>query len=914
MQYYASIDAMLQRTSTTGKGQGMSGSAGYYRVSEAAALLKVSHSTVWRWIKSGKLPAQRVGPKTIRIKQQDLGTILAPVPPHDNGDRFDGETAARPHRQTNHEQGFLIGGGEMGERIRSFDWATTSLGPIPQWPQRLKTAVDIVLQSPVPLVILWGPDGIMIYNDAYAAFAGRRHPSLLGSKVVEGWPEVADFNHNVMEQGLAGKALSYKDQKLTFYRNSVPEQVSMDLNYSAIMDESGKPAGVLAFVVETTQRVQAEKKQKLAEEALESERERLYSVFNQSPTPVVILRGANHTIELANPLALKVWGRDEKVISKPLMEVLPELEGQGIKGLLDSVFVTGKPQFGNERKVQIDYGNEELDDVYFTFVYEPMRDRSGKIEGVMVIAFDVTEQVKARRVVEEQNKVLEMITSGAPLAEALSFLVQSIEKQSSHNMKASILLLDKEKKQLRHGAAPSLPQAYNEAIDGLAIGPSAGSCGTAAYTKEPVIVADITADPLWKDFKYLANKYHIRSCWSTPIFSSNYQVLGTFAMYYEEPHIPSAEDRQIIDFVTRTAALVIERKYAEERLKESESRFRALAENIPTLSWMANANGWIYWYNKRWYDYTGTTPQEMEGWGWQSVHDPSVLPTVLTHWNHSLQTGTPFEMTFPLKGTDGVLRPFLTRVVPIHDENGTIVQWFGTNTDITKQVELERQKEAFLGIVSHELRTPLTTIKAYAQLLDRKGHAPKQTSRLLAQVERMERLITDLLNASRIRQGRLELQPEPMDLRELAKEVLDRCADTAERTEQHCVVLDANEPVAGIWDRFRLDQVLTNLLSNAIKYSPQGGDVRLAVSQQGDQAIITVSDQGMGMDQDEQANLFEPFQRSARARAVSGGMGLGLHIASEIVKQHSGTITVDSAPGKGTIFTVSLPRTPSPST
>jgi len=151
----------------------------------------------------------------------------------------------------------LPGGGELGAIVRAYDWATTPLGPITGWSQSLRSAVSTVLLSPVPIVLLWGPDGIMIYNDAYSAFAGGRHPQLLGSKVREGWPEVADFNDNVMRVGLAGGTLSYKDQELTLHRYGRPEQVWMNLDYSPVLDESGQPAGVIAVVVETTERVLA---------------------------------------------------------------------------------------------------------------------------------------------------------------------------------------------------------------------------------------------------------------------------------------------------------------------------------------------------------------------------------------------------------------------------------------------------------------------------------------------------------------------------------------------------------------------------------------------------------------------------------------------------------------------------------
>ena len=155
---------------------------------------------------------------------------------------------------------FLATGGGTAALIAAHDWTATVLGPIETWPQSLRTALGLILHSPLPIVMLWGEDGIMLYNDAYAGFAGARHPRLLGSKVREGWPEVADFNDNVMRVGLAGGTLAYKDQELTLYRHGRAEQVWMNLDYSPVPDESGRPAGVIAIVVETTERVLAERR------------------------------------------------------------------------------------------------------------------------------------------------------------------------------------------------------------------------------------------------------------------------------------------------------------------------------------------------------------------------------------------------------------------------------------------------------------------------------------------------------------------------------------------------------------------------------------------------------------------------------------------------------------------------------
>lgn len=158
------------------------------------------------------------------------------------------------------DHAFLAGGGSCADLIAAKDWANTPLGPMDSWPAHLRTAIAILLRSRVPIVMLWGDEGVMLYNDAYSGFAGGRHPELLGSNVREGWSEVADFNDHVMKVGLAGSTLHYHDQELTLHRHSAPEQVWMDLDYSPVLDEAGKPAGVICFLAETTERVAAERR------------------------------------------------------------------------------------------------------------------------------------------------------------------------------------------------------------------------------------------------------------------------------------------------------------------------------------------------------------------------------------------------------------------------------------------------------------------------------------------------------------------------------------------------------------------------------------------------------------------------------------------------------------------------------
>jgi PAS domain S-box-containing protein len=301
---------------------------------------------------------------------------------------------------------FGAGGGLLGGIIDDYDWGATSLGPIVRWPDVVRTTVELMLRSPVPIVTLWGEDGVMIYNDAYSGFAGARHPQLLGSKVREGWPEVADFNDNVMKVGLAGGTLSYRDKELTLHRNGRPEQVWMNLDYSPIVDAGGAVVGVIAIVVETTAKVRAER-------WLSGEHGRLQTMFEQAPGFMAQLVGADHVIQSANA-AYRALAGHRDLVGKPLREALPETVPQGVVAILDQVYLTGTAYTATASPLWLAApdGNRKLH--YVDFVYQPVKREDGSVLGIFVQGSDVTERVEAERALRESEEKFRTFAEAMP--------------------------------------------------------------------------------------------------------------------------------------------------------------------------------------------------------------------------------------------------------------------------------------------------------------------------------------------------------------------------------------------------------------------------------------------------------------------------------------------------------------------
>ncbi|MEG5032960.1 PAS domain-containing protein [Microcoleus sp. AT3-D2] len=376
---------------------------------------------------------------------------------------------------------------------------------------------------------------------------------------------------------------------------------------------------------------------------------------------------------------------------------------------------------------------------------------------------------------------------------------------------------------------------------------------------------------------------------------------------------------------------------ALQDLHESEARFRALADNIAQLAWMTDATGWIFWYNQRWFDYTGTTLEEMQGWGWQQVHHPEHLDRVVAKFRRCIEIAEPWEDTFPLRGKDGSYRWFLSRAVPIRDDQGNVLRWCGTNTDITdrKVAEAERErllarekaareeaeranrvKDEFLAVLSHELRTPLNPIMGWTKLLRSNILTPEKQRYALETIERnaklQTQLIEDLLDVSGILQGKVSLNIAPVDLAGVIGAAIETVRLAAQVKSIQISTQFARNlgPVLG--DAGRLQQVVWNLLSNAVKFTPPSGKIEVVLDRVDTLAQITVTDTGKGIEPDFLPYVFDYFQQADSSMTRKfGGLGLGLAIVRHLVELHGGTVKSESAgEGKGATFTVRIPLMP----
>lgn len=402
---------------------------------------------------------------------------------------------------------------------------------------------------------------------------------------------------------------------------------------------------------------------------------------------------------------------------------------------------------------------------------------------------------------------------------------------------------------------------------------------------------------------------------------------GTIVAASQSADFPSERERLLLDVATTQTATIIQRVHAEAQVRDSQNQFFQLGNAISHLAWMAQPDGYIDWYNDRWYEYTGTTFEQAGGWGWECVHHPDVFEEVTAAWQQSIALKRPFEMTFPLLGSDGKFRPFLTRVVPFHDAEGNIIRWFGTNTDISAQEqakeelqaladrlsEADQRKDEFLAILAHELRNPLAPIRTGLELIDLARNDPDKIEEVRSMMERQTQqliaLVDDLLDISRITRGKLELRTRRVDIATVVRNVVESTYPLLQETQHQLSVSLPDQPVYLKADPNRLAQVLSNLLTNSAKYSPSGSSVQLNAEPIDNGLLISVSDQGLGIPAAMRERIFDMFTQIDRPQEKGqAGLGIGLALVKSIVELHGGLVDVHSeGPGSGSNFRVWLP-------
>ena len=389
----------------------------------------------------------------------------------------------------------------------------------------------------------------------------------------------------------------------------------------------------------------------LAEGKPGSTESRLAGLLGRVPIAIAYLEGKDHRYKFVNELYVRATGRvrESDLLGLPIHKALPELEGSGVYELLEGVFRTGIAYHGRDFKVSLRQASSgALEDRYFDFSYDPILSRKAEVEGIFVLAVDMTERVANRLLIEQSEQRLRLAQEAAE--------VGTWEWDPVENTRT---------------LSPEMHRMY----------------GTDASATEEEIYKTWSSRVYPADWPQM--RYAMAEC----------QRTGTLELEYRYQHpewglrYHHSKGRRMVGSSRFFGVVgdITNRKRAEDALSRREEEFRSMADAMPQLVWMADPDGYVHWFNQRWYEYTGTTPDQNCGWGWRSVHDPQGLEQVLTKWNASLASGDPFEMVSRLKDKSGEYRPFLTRAVPLRDPVGAITRWFGTSTDISGEFEIRRE-------------------------------------------------------------------------------------------------------------------------------------------------------------------------------------------------------------------------------
>jgi PAS domain S-box-containing protein len=798
------------------------------------------------------------------------------------------------------------------------------------WPQNLRILTNFLVASPAPLVLLWGPDGIMIYNDGYAEICGARHPAALGAKVREVWPEAVDFNDNVMKVVLAGGTLAYRNQELTLYRNGHAEQVWLDLHYSPVMDESGHPAGVVAIVAETTAQVVSERRLAQSEERLQlalSGGSGIGTWDWDVPADRVV----------ADARFAKLYGVDpaKAKAGAPLADFFAAMHPDDVAGVQQHIAgaLAGKPFYAEYRLIQPDGGEK-----WVAAQGRCTLSDEGKPLRFPGVSFDITERVKAeartRALLDLDDRFRKLDTPAE-----LAFAAAETLGQTLNVSRAGYGTIDPVAETItieRDWNAPGIAS-----LAGVLNFRDYGSYIEDLKRGETVVFADAELDPRTRDTADALKAISAQAVVNMPVTEQG----GLVALLYLNHATARAWPQVDLDLVREVAnrtRMAVERRRAEEDLRELNSELerkvveQTLARGLtwrmtPDMMGVLDANGRFESSNPAWERVLGWTEDEMSRFTWRDLVHPDDVASSEKAWTEAAERGLPvihFENRYRTKSN--AWRWLQWVAMP---ESGKV---YFTTRDVTaakaRQADLEVAQEALrqaqkmeavgqlTGGIAHDFNNLLAGISGSLELIERRI-AENRTAGLdryitaaQASARRAASLTQRLLAFSR----RQTLDPKPTDVNRL----IAGMAELVRRTVGPAIPVEVVE-AGGLWltriDPSQLENALLNLSINARDAMPEGGRITIETANKwlddraakerelspGQYISVCVTDSGTGMSPEVIDRAFDPFFTT---KPIGQGTGLGLSMVHGFVRQSGGQVRIYSELNAGTTVCLYLPR------
>ncbi len=744
---------------------------------------------------------------------------------------------------------------------------------------------NTVKQAPIGITILRGAEfTVELANEAYLQLVDRSEEEFVGKPLFDALPEVKDTVEGLLN-GVISTGIPFNgyEIKIPIKRFGKIEEGYFNFVYHPLRDDHGQTNGIMVVVTDVTKQV--ESKFSLLESELQ-----FRNLVTQSPIPMAIFRGKDLIIELGNEVMFKtLWHKKpEEVLGKKLVDAFPELIEQKFPELLRTVLESG---IAHKEFEAIAYLStpEGLKKHYLDFEYAPLREIDQSTSGIMVTVLDVTEKVESRQLIKESAERLRLATEGAQIA---TWDLDLTTSEIIYSGQLPQFFGYDETHEMTHQEMRN--QIHPEDIH--------------------TIVESAYETALQTGF------YHYEARAVQPDKSIRWiRTIGK--VFFDTDQKPYRMVGTMMD--------ITERKRSGQILERSEKKFRTLADSMPQHIWTGEPDGTLNYFNQSVYDYSGLTPEQVKTDGWLQIVHPDDKEENIKQWISRLY------------------RWQMSRAIPQKDEEGNILMWVGTSTDIhdrklfiddleenvrerTKQLsklnqDLQKSNEdlaQFAYVASHDLQEPLRKIQTFTtRIIDvEREHLSEKGKDYFARIQssssRMQQLILDLLSYSRINSGKKLM--EAVDLNKLLESVKEHLKESIEQKKAQVIAIKLPTLFA---IPFQFEQLLTNIISNALKFSKgniapvirieaesiHGKEIKsFAIDHTIYYHHLTISDNGIGFEPQYKERIFQVFQR-LHGKEEYEGTGIGLSIVKKIVDNHNGLITAESELGKGTTFHIYIP-------